>query len=100
MSQCDGLDGLEDGIILNPRKCHPDLSTLSCADASSNKSSCMISQKIETMYSIYANWTSSQSGKQLFTSYEPGSEDTVGFVTGEAFRKSTLLLPARSREES
>ncbi|KAL8292057.1 hypothetical protein RQP46_001523 [Phenoliferia psychrophenolica] len=77
MSQCDGLDGLEDGIILNPRKCHPDLSTLSCADASSNKSSCMISQKIETMYSIYANWTSSQSGKQLFTSYEPGSEDTV-----------------------
>jgi feruloyl esterase len=30
MQQCDRLDGLEDGIVMDPRVCHPDLAALAC----------------------------------------------------------------------
>lgn len=86
LSQCDELDGLKDGIITNPQKCHPVLSSLSCSSLQANQSACLTKAKIETMYGIYANWSSSATGEFLFPGFEPGAEVSPSFsVTGEPF---------------
>lgn len=88
LSQCDHLDGLLDGIIVNPRHCKPDLTPLSCESATANQSSCLTPAKIDTMYQIYSNWTSS-TGEWLFPGYEPGAEASPTFtVTGVPFSRS------------
>lgn len=40
--QCDKLDGLEDGIVMDPRVCHPDLAALACK-ADRDGSQCLTS---------------------------------------------------------
>ncbi|KAM0746067.1 tannase and feruloyl esterase [Meredithblackwellia eburnea MCA 4105] len=79
LEQCDSLDGLKDGIITNPRKCKPDLSPLSCSSSQANQSSCLTQAKIDTMYKIYANWTSTTTGEWLFPGFEPGAEASSAF---------------------
>ena len=91
MSQCDALDGLADGIITNPQRCKPDLSSLLCSSANANQSACLTPAKIETMNSIYANWTETGTGKWLFPGFEPGSEASPAFsVTGSPYGKLAL----------
>jgi feruloyl esterase len=53
--QCDGADGVLDGIIGAPDRCdfHPE--TLLCTP-STNQSACLTSPQIETLYRIYGNW--------------------------------------------
>ncbi|GAA6002650.1 hypothetical protein JCM10207_007610 [Rhodosporidiobolus poonsookiae] len=81
LKQCDAADGLEDGIILNPRRCKPDLSTLLCDQPGANASTCLTQPKIDTMNTIYANYTF-LNGTYLFASFEPGSE---GIGAGKTF---------------
>lgn len=84
-SQCDALDGLRDGIITNPRRCSPDLSSLSCATRGANQSSCLSEAKLGTMHKIWDAWTS-EKGQWLFPGFEVGSEASPSFsVSGVPF---------------
>ncbi|KAH8916180.1 tannase and feruloyl esterase [Atractiella rhizophila] len=78
LQQCDGLDGVEDGIIVNPRKCHPDLSPLEGQ---------LSAAKLETMKNVWANWTAQDNGELMFFGFEPGSEgySDAFSVTGVPF---------------
>lgn len=81
LSQCDELDGVQDGIILNPRLCKPDLSSLICAGA--KRDGCLIKEQADTMYEIWGNRTRESTGEWLFPGFEPGSEGSPAFsVTG------------------
>ncbi|KAK4054366.1 hypothetical protein OIO90_003599 [Microbotryomycetes sp. JL221] len=76
MKQCDKLDGLEDGIITNPRKCKPDLAPVTCTTA--GQTACITRAQVSTMKTIWANWTSSD-GDFLFWGFEPGAEGLSAF---------------------
>lgn len=53
MAQCDGIDGLEDGVIDDPFACIPDLSLLKC-NASSPSNQCLSDDQIAVVDRLYA----------------------------------------------
>ncbi|KAK4142939.1 CTP synthase N-terminus-domain-containing protein [Dichotomopilus funicola] len=54
--QCDGTDGVLDGIISSPERCSPDLTTLLCSSTTSNK--CLTEAQISTAQNIYNDFLS------------------------------------------
>lgn len=54
MAQCDALDGLEDRILNDPRKCDFDVSTLACAKTSSN--GCLSAAQVAAAQAIYSDF--------------------------------------------
>jgi pimeloyl-ACP methyl ester carboxylesterase len=49
--QCDAMDGLEDGILIDPRKCSLDLSSLACS--SQKNEACLSKAQIAAARAIY-----------------------------------------------
>lgn len=92
LRQCDERDGLKDDIITDPSICKPDLSSLSCTGGS--RDGCLVPEQIEMMYSVWANWTSTEDGSWLFPGYDPGSEGSEAFsVTGSPYGASLYTPP-------
>ena len=65
MTQCDGLDGVTDGIINNPRACTPDLSSLLTLGWSQ--------YQLDAVENIWGGWKNS-SGDVLGGAWEVGSQ--------------------------
>ncbi|MCJ1392106.1 hypothetical protein MMC18_004973 [Xylographa bjoerkii] len=70
--QCDGLDGLVDGIIVDPRRCDFYYEALLCTPTS-NASACLTSPQIDTLYHIYNNYVDTNQ-TFVFPHLELGSE--------------------------
>jgi Tannase and feruloyl esterase len=68
---CDGIDGLVDGLIDDPRNCHFDVSTLLCQ--SGDASTCLTATEIGTLNKIYSGAFNS-AGQQLFPGFAFGGE--------------------------
>lgn len=51
MAQCDGLDGLTDGILNNPAQCSFDVSSLACEGGKTNM--CLSEQEVNAARAIY-----------------------------------------------
>ncbi len=80
MAACDAGDGVKDGIINDPRKCHFDPSTLLCHGDESR--SCLTAPQIKALKAIYAGGRDAK-GRQIFPGFMPGSENGWGdWVTG------------------
>ncbi|KAI2466347.1 tannase and feruloyl esterase [Annulohypoxylon bovei var. microspora] len=59
VEQCDGVDGVEDGIVSSPEDCHPDFEVLNCensVNSSASTSACLTSLQLETLQEIYSDW--------------------------------------------
>jgi feruloyl esterase len=54
VAQCDGLDGLLDGIISNPSACHFDPATLACP-GSTNTTSCLTPAEVSAIKTIMSD---------------------------------------------
>ena len=72
---CDRLDGVEDGIIGDPRRCRFDPGSLLCRPAQSG--SCLSSEQVKAVEAIYAGPRDRRTGAQVYPGYAFGSE-TVG----------------------
>ncbi|WP_196257977.1 tannase/feruloyl esterase family alpha/beta hydrolase [Pelagibacterium limicola] len=68
LAACDGLDGLEDGIINDMHACQAafDPSTLVCEPGSTNQ--CLSAAQVEALVQIHAGPTNS-AGEQLYTNW-------------------------------
>lgn len=75
LSTCDALDGLKDGIIDDPRKCHFDPGTLLCKGAESD--GCLTQVQVAALKKIYAGARTSK-GEQIYPGYQPGGETGPG----------------------
>ncbi|GAA5986678.1 hypothetical protein JCM11641_001360 [Rhodosporidiobolus odoratus] len=85
LSQCDALDGLEDGIITDPAKCHPDLNPILCSTSGSNATSCISDAQALTMQRIWADY-SYLNGTFLAPGFTYGAEASPSFsVTGSPY---------------
>jgi feruloyl esterase len=72
LQQCDGLDGVKDGVLENPAACKFDPRVLACKDG--DTSSCLTAAQAEAAARLYAGPKDSKTGRSLFPGLAPGSE--------------------------
>lgn len=72
---CDGIDGLVDGLIDDPRKCQFDLNTLLCKGG--DAPDCLTTEQIATLGKIYAGPSRSATAEE-----DPGEQIYPGFAFG------------------
>lgn len=60
LDQCDGLDGVEDGIIMDPRKCDFQAQVLLCRN-STDTTDCLNSSQLQSLQRMYLPWLDSTS---------------------------------------
>jgi feruloyl esterase len=89
LTACDTLDGVQDGVIDDPRKCHFDPATLLCLGEDSV--SCLTAPQVNTLKRIYSGPKDSK-GEQLFPGFPPGGAAGLlgwtGWITGMSPEKS------------
>ncbi len=79
LEACDELDGVKDGVLENPTKCHFDPQKLLCKDA--DAPSCLTATQVEAARQLYAGPRDSR-GKSLFPGLERGSETGWATLSG------------------
>jgi feruloyl esterase len=79
LEACDAADGIKDGVIDDPRKCHFDPKVLQCPGA--DGPDCLTAAQVETARKVYGPATTPL-GWQFFPGLEPGSELVWGFLMG------------------
>ena len=84
MAKCDAIDGLEDGLIDDPRYCAIDVpvDVPACATGQDNDS-CLTPAQAEAIQKVYDGPRTSDDS-QIFPGFEPGSEQLVTGANGTA----------------
>lgn len=73
MQTCDGLDGVVDGIIENPRECRFDYASLQCKG--SDEATCLTAAQVESAKTLTSPFHDPVSGRLLLAPHlRPGSE--------------------------
>jgi feruloyl esterase len=72
LSACDARDGLKDGLIEDPTKCHFDPQVLLCKGA--DGPACLTAPQVAAAKKVYSPATNPRTGKQLFYSLAQGAE--------------------------
>jgi feruloyl esterase len=72
LDACDALDGLKDGLIGDPMRCHFDPKVLTCKG--SDEPSCLTAPQVETARRLYAAAKNPRTGQEIYPGLEPGSE--------------------------
>jgi feruloyl esterase len=81
LEACDTLDGVSDGLIANPSKCHFDPEVLECRNGDDR--SCLTPSQVETARGMYAPITDPATGQVVSTALlQPGSELGWGRLAG------------------
>ena len=78
LDKCDALDGVRDGFIEDPTRCHFDPETIRCA-GKADYASCLTGPQVETAKKIYEG-AKFADGKQIYPGFEPGSESAWGVM--------------------
>ena len=72
IAACDGLDGVKDGVLNDPRACKFDLGTLACTGG--DEASCLTPPQIEALKAMYQAPRDARTGQPLYADFLPGSE--------------------------
>jgi len=73
MAECDGLDGVTDGVLEDPRQCKFDPARLTCKEGQP-PDSCLTTAQVEAARRVYRGLRDPKSGAQLYPGLVPGSE--------------------------
>ena len=79
LAACDSLDGIKDGLLTDPRKCHFDPSTLLCSNGKTE--SCLTTDQVAAVKKIYSP-AKTNKGDLIFPPYMPGSEMAWATLAG------------------
>jgi feruloyl esterase len=80
ISACDAADGLQDGLISDPLRCHFNPGVLECKGA--DAADCLTSAQVAAATKIYAGVKNPKTGAEIFPGLEPGSELQWGGPAG------------------
>ena len=82
LQRCDGLDGVEDGVLNDPRDCDFDPAELSCTGAAN--ADCLTAPQLEAITTIYSGPT--VAGEPVYAGFPFGGENDSGgwdtWITG------------------
>jgi feruloyl esterase len=70
---CDALDGLKDGVIADPTRCHFDPQLLQCREGEDGPG-CLTAAQVDAVRKIYSGPRHPRTGAPIFPGLEPGSE--------------------------
>lgn len=74
LAECDALDGVEDGLLEDPRRCAFDPATLQCEEGD-DPATCLTDVQVDVVQKIYAGLHDPfPPGKQIWPGFEPSSE--------------------------
>ena len=77
---CDALDGVKDGLIENPTRCHFDPKTLQCRSGDSPE--CLTPAQVAAVREIYGGSRNPRTKGLVFPALQPGSESGWKAFTG------------------
>jgi feruloyl esterase len=80
LQACDAPDGVKDGVLEDPTRCHFDPEALACKDG--DGPSCLTPPQVEMARKAYAGPTNPRTGRQVFPGLEPGSELGWAMLSG------------------
>ncbi len=80
VAACDGLDGVTDGVIDDPRKCPFDPASLLCKDA--DAATCLTNAQVAVVKKVYAGAKNPRTGEQVYPGWPPGSEALTSLPDG------------------
>jgi pimeloyl-ACP methyl ester carboxylesterase len=93
LAACDARDGLTDGILSDPNRCHFDPSSLLCHGA--DTASCLTPPQVAALKKVYAGPHNS-AGQTVFPGYLPGGEEGPNgwglYIIGSAPGRSLLFV--------
>jgi feruloyl esterase len=70
---CDAVDGLKDGLIDDPRRCHFDPAKILCK-AGTDDATCLTQPQVDAVRKMYDGTKSPKTGEQIYTGWPRGSE--------------------------
>ncbi len=92
LAACDAEDGVTDGVLNDPRKCHFNPASMLCKSHDSN--SCLTQPQITALKKLYEGAHDSK-GHEIFPGFMPGGEDGQGgwplWITGPGPGKSLFF---------
>ena len=99
LTACDALDGVTDGVIDDPTRCHFDPKAIQCTG--DDAPTCLTTPQVEAARRIYAPVKNPRTGAVIFPGLEPGSE--LGWArrrgrTGPDEHRDRLLQVHRVQE--
>lgn len=77
---CDALDGVKDGLLENPARCHFDPKSIECKGP--DAPACLTPPQVEAARKIYSGAKNPRTGQQIWPGLMPGSELGWGATTG------------------
>jgi Tannase and feruloyl esterase len=80
LKACDALDGVTDGIISDPTRCHFDPQIIECKGP--DAPTCLTAAQVESARAIYGGPRNPLTGEQVFPGLQPGSELAWGAEAG------------------
>jgi feruloyl esterase len=81
LATCDAGDGVKDGLLNDPPRCHFDPKTLECKGE--DLPNCLLPAQVEAVQAIYAGAKNPRTGKEVFPTFEPGSELGWSILAGK-----------------
>jgi feruloyl esterase len=83
LAQCDGLDGLVDGIIEDPNLCQYRPEALICGAAGNNTGSCLTAEQTATVRSAFAEYHGIN-GTLIYPRFQPSGDPSL-MMNGKPF---------------
>jgi len=72
VASCDAVDGVKDGLIADPRKCHFDPGVVQCKEG--DGPDCLTAPRVAAVRKIYSGPKNPRTGAQIFPGFSPGTE--------------------------
>ncbi|KAK0253643.1 hypothetical protein B0A54_14323 [Friedmanniomyces endolithicus] len=90
LTQCDGIDGVKDGIIEDPQLCAYTPANLLCSPSNTTNTACLSSAQVATVRQVFEPYYG-ENGSLIFPRMQPGSELSDAFIyyTGQPFPYTT-----------
>ncbi len=80
LDACDALDGIKDGLINNPTRCHFNPSVLLCKGE--DAPTCLTAPQVEAATKMMTAPKNPKTGAEIFPTYEPGAELGWAVIAG------------------
>jgi feruloyl esterase len=93
---CDAIDGLKDGLVDDPRRCHFDPARLLCAATAKDDAACLTPAQVEAAKKMYDGARNPRTGDLIYTGWPRGSE-AFGEAASQSWRQYVVDPPEPMR---